>query len=185
MVIRNKIDPARPASGGDIFCRFQEAWNSLSQEKRDEVKRSHANFSNFLSLIFGPDPSHHQKLYPVIKHGPWNDQVIRLASIPWTRQRIVLGNLASAISSHLPRFQTVIGPAAERINPADMDLLIRESSHFTGVKLRPLFFPSLDDLKIDKQKNVVRGPTARLDVNWILTHPGTQPDWPVLRVLGF
>ncbi|GAD94394.1 hypothetical protein NFIA_024070 [Paecilomyces variotii No. 5] len=196
-ITRNEIDITRPSNGGDLFCRFQEVWNALSSDERRDVKSSHANFNKFLAAIFGPDASHNEKLYPIIKHGAWNDYCIRLCcSIPWGRQRIVLGKLSSAISSHIPRvryplvfypldgqqlwFEKVIGLAAERISPADTDLLTKESQHFTGVRLRPLFFPVLAEFQLDRQKNTLNGKTVYLDVDWMLSNPGAQPAWPRL-----
>ncbi|KAJ9258893.1 hypothetical protein DTO195F2_5131 [Paecilomyces variotii] len=81
-IIRNEINITRPASGGDLFSRFHQAWSGLTPEQRQEVKSSHLNFNKFLTVIFGPDPSHHYKIYPIIKHSPWNNRCVRLCSIP-------------------------------------------------------------------------------------------------------
>ncbi|KAL1846523.1 hypothetical protein Plec18170_009102 [Paecilomyces lecythidis] len=36
-MVRNKIDINHPASGGDMFCRFHQAWSGLTPEQRREV----------------------------------------------------------------------------------------------------------------------------------------------------
>ncbi|KAL1876748.1 hypothetical protein Plec18167_005156 [Paecilomyces lecythidis] len=67
------------------------------------------------------------------------------------------------------------------VNEDDMDTTIEGAQPFTSSRLRPLFFPVLDDFTLDHENRAVNGNIYHLNGGWMLDHSGQQPPWPTMR----
>ncbi|GAD99520.1 hypothetical protein NFIA_024070 [Paecilomyces variotii No. 5] len=152
-VVRNEeISFQRIGYHGYMFCVFSTLWDGLTQEQRHNAKLICIQYSEMMN-------------------GTSSDYAL------WPHPG---GCFLHHVTCVCDWFETVIGSVADRIDPADMEVLIKESQDFTSSRLRPLFFPVLDDFILGKNR-VVRGNVSYLDVNWMLGHPGQQPAWPTMR----